>query len=63
MIKSTLLDKSGNRESTEKESQQFESFSTVSIVREDLLRVFYRLFYLQFCDSGDQWKNTVYQRY
>ena len=63
MIKNTLLDKPGNRESIEKESQQFESFSTASIVGEDLLRAFYRLFYLQFSDSGDLWKNTVYQRY
>ena len=60
MIKNTLPDKSGNPESLEKESQQFESFSTnVFIVNENLLRVFYSLFYLQFCDSGDQWKNTV----
>ena len=49
MIKNTLPDKSGNPESLEKESQQFESFSNnVSIVGEDLLRVFYRLCYLQF---------------
>ena len=40
--------------------QQFESFSTnVSIVGVDLLRAFYRLFYLQFCDSSDQSKNSV----
>ena len=55
MIKCTLPDKSGNHESLEKESKQFESFSTnVSIIGEDLLRAFYRLVYLQFCDSGDQ---------
>ena len=60
MIKNILPDESGNPESLEKESQQFESFSTnVPIVGEDLLRTFYRLFYLQFCDLGDQWKNTV----
>ena len=60
MIKNTLPDKSGNPETLEKESQQFESFSTnVPIVGEDLLRAFYRLFYLQFCDSSDQSKNTV----
>ena len=54
MIKNTLSDKSGNPETLEKESQQFESFSTnVPIVGEDLLRAFYRLFYLQFCDSSD----------
>ena len=55
MIKNILPDESGNPESLEKESQQFESFSTnVPIVGEDLLRTFYRLFFLQFCDSGDQ---------
>ena len=57
MIKNTLPDKSGNSESLEKQSQsqQFESFSTnVSMVGEDLLRSFYRWFYLQFCDSSDQ---------
>ena len=49
MIKNTLSDKSGNPESIEKQSQQFESFSTnVSIVGEDLLRAFYRLFYYNF---------------
>ena len=32
------------------------------IVGEDLLRALYRLFYLQFCNSSDQWKNTVQQR-
>ena len=26
------------------------------IVGKDLLRAFYRLFYLKFCDSSDQWK-------
>ena len=31
------------------------------MVGKDLLRVFYRLFYLQFCDSSDQWKNTVWK--
>ena len=47
MIKNTLPDKSGNPESLEKESQQFENFSTnVSIVGEDVLRVIGRLFYL-----------------
>ena len=60
MIKNTLPDKSGNSESLKKWSQQFESFSTnVPIVGKDFLRAFYRLFYLQFCDSNDQWKNTV----
>ena len=28
-------------------------------VGEDLLRVFYRLFYLQFRDPSDQWKKTL----
>ena len=57
MIKNTLPDKSGNPESLEKESKKFKNFSTnVSIVVENLLRAFYRLFYLQYFDSGDQWK-------
>ena len=61
MIKNTLQDESGNPESVKKHSQQFERFWTnVSIDGEDLLRVFYRLFYLQFCDSSDQWSNTVF---
>ena len=52
--------KSGNSESLKKYSQQFKSFSTnVPIVGEDLLRAFYRLFYLRFCDSSHQWKKTV----
>ena len=64
MIKNTLSDKSGNPETLEKESQQFESFSTnVPIVGEDLLRAFYMLFYFQFCDLGDQWKNSIARYY
>ena len=60
MIKNTLPDKLRNPESLEKESQQFKTFSTnVSIIRQDLLRAFYRMFYLQLCDYGDQWKKTV----
>ena len=55
MIKNTSPDKSGNPETLKRQSQQFESSSTnVSIVTEDLLRAFNRLFYLQFCDSSDQ---------
>ena len=55
MTKNTLPDKSGNLENLKKYSQQFGSISTnVAIVGEDLLRAFYRLFYLQFYDSGDQ---------
>ena len=61
MIKNTLADKSGSLESLWKKSQQFESSSTrVHIIGEDLLMAFYKLFYLQFCDSSD---NTVKQRY
>ena len=41
-------------------SQQFKNFSTnVPTVGEDLLRAFYRLFSLQFCDSSDQWKKKL----
>ena len=54
MIKNTLPDKSGNCESLKK-SQHFGSLSTnVAIVGEDLLRMFYRFFYLKFCGSSDQ---------
>ena len=57
MIKNTSPDKSGNPESLKKCVQQFKRFSTnVLIVCDDLLRVFYRLFYPQFCDSSDQQK-------
>ena len=60
MIKHTLLDKFENPESFKKWFQQFESSSTnVPIVGEDLLRAFYKLFYLQFCDSSDQRKKAV----
>ena len=52
MIKNTLPDKPGNPENFEK---WFESFSTIAlIVGKDLLKAFYRFFYLQFCDSSDQ---------
>ena len=55
MIKNTLPGKSGNPKSLKKQSQQFDSFSTNgSIIGEDLLRAFYRLFNLQFCHSSDQ---------
>ena len=57
--KNTLPDKSGYPKSLKKCLQQFKSFlSNVPIVCNDLFRVFYRLFYLQFCDSSDQQKNT-----
>ena len=46
MIGNTLPDKSGNPEVIKKKSQKCESFLTnASIVGEDLLRVFYSLFY------------------
>ena len=53
MIKNTLPDKSGNPESLKKQLQQFESFSAnLPKVGEDLLRAFYRLFYLRFVIQG-----------
>ena len=64
VIKKTFLDKSGNPESLKKQSQQFESFSTkVSIVGEDLLRTFYRLFFF-FCSFVIQVisEKTVYSK-
>ena len=46
MIKNVLPDKSGNPKIIKKKSQKCESFSTnAPIVGEDLLRVFYSLFY------------------
>ena len=57
MIKNTLPDKSGNQKILKalKILQQFDIFLTnVAITGNDLLRVFCRLFYLQFCDSSDQ---------
>ena len=39
----------------EQKSQQFESFSNeMPVADKDLLRSFYRLIYLQLCDSSDQ---------
>ena len=55
MIKKTLSNKSRNPENIKYYPQQFKSSSTnVHIVCEDLMRVFYKLFYLWFCDSSDQ---------
>ena len=55
MIKNTLTDKLRNPESLKKQSQQFQSSSTdVPIVGWDLLRAFYKLFYLQFPHPSDQ---------
>ena len=55
MIQNTLPNKSGNPGSLKNESQQFESFSTNEpIDAEDLLRAFFRWFYLQLSDSSDQ---------
>ena len=60
MIKNTSPDKSGNPKSLKKQSQQFVIFSTnVPIVGKDLLRAFFRLFYLQFCDSSKQCKLQI----
>ena len=50
MIKNTLPDKSWNPEILEN------FLINVSIVSKNLLRAFYRLFYLQFCDSSNRWK-------
>ena len=60
MIKSdqnTLPNKSRNPESLEKILYHLESSSTnLHIVGKDLLRAFYKLLYLRFCVSSDQWK-------
>ena len=56
MIRNTLPDKSGNPESLENNHNSSKAFQLMClpIVGEDLLRVFYRLFYLEFSDSNDQ---------
>ena len=60
MIKNTLPEKSGNPESHKKKSRQFESSLTnMPMVGKDLLRAFYRLYYLQFSDSNDQKKHYI----
>ena len=52
MIKNTLPNKSENPENLKKESQQLESSSNnVHIIDKDLVRVFYKLFCVQFCVS------------
>ena len=53
-----------NQEILKPSKNDCNSFSTnVSITGKNLLREFYSLFYLQFCDSSDQWKNPVWQKW
>ena len=52
MIKNILPKKSGNPETLKKTAES--SSTNVLMFGENLLRVFYKLFYLQFCDSRDQ---------
>ena len=55
MTQNILPDKSGNSENPEKIIATVRKPSTsMSKLSEDMLRAFYRLFYLQFCDSSDQ---------
>ena len=56
VIKITLPE---NSEILKSSKNNGNSSKAVPIVGEDLQRAFYRLFYLQFCDSSDQWKSTV----
>ena len=54
MIKNSMPIKSGNPGSHKKLPPQLETSSAnVHIVGEDLLRVFFKLFYLRFCVSSD----------
>ena len=54
-MKNTFPKKSGNHQKII--GNKLESSSTnVHIIGEDLFRVFYKLFYLRFCVSSDQWK-------
>ena len=64
VINNTFTNKSRNPESLKKYSWQFESSPVnVHIVGEDLSRAFCKLFHLQFGDSSDQCKKSVYQRF
>ena len=55
MIKNTLPDNLKILKVSKNNRKNSEAFSThVPIAAEDLLRAFYRLFYLQFFDSSDQ---------
>ena len=60
MIKNTLPNKSGDRETLKKIITTVKNLSfNLHIVGEDLVRAFYKLLNLQFCDSNGQCKNTV----
>ena len=61
VIKYASPNKLGNSESLKNNHNLKISSSNVNIVGGDLLRVFYKLIYLQFCVSSDQWKYTVSQ--
>ena len=54
MIKNILPKKSGNPESLKIIIKVGKLSANVHIVGEDLLRAFYKLFYLHFYDSSDQ---------
>ena len=60
MIRNTLPNKSGDRETLKKIITTVQNLSfNLHIVSEDLVRAFYKLLYLRFCDSNGQCKNTV----
>ena len=63
VIKYASPNKLGNSESHKNNHNLKISSSNVNIVGGDLLRVFYKLIYSQFCDSSDQCKNTVQLRF
>ena len=64
MIKNTLPDKSVNPESLKINRNSSRTLQPICpLVDKDLLKAFYRLFYLQFCEISDQWKNTVQERF
>ena len=64
VIKNTLPNKWGNPESLKNYSKVLQSSSNnMHIVSEDLLRAFWKLVFLRFCISSDQWKSTMQQRF
>ena len=56
MIKNILSNKSGNSEALSKNNHNI--WKAVRIVGGDVLRGFYKLFYLRFSVLDDQWKTV-----
>ena len=64
LIRNTLPNKSRNSDSHKKWPWRWQSSLTnVLTVRQDLQRASWKLFYLRFCVTSDQWKQTTWQRF